>query len=400
MWLLFGAALLLVAVGVVFRLRSQPKPLPQQANTIPVPEKKKDKKAPKVDISASFKSKPKKEKETVENHNLLFTSINAHDGVINDFSLSSDCHVMLTVSADRTLRVWNWIDKHVHPVYTRISTQLEVGTACALSKDGTLAAVALPTYRNVQVYKVTLKDNAKEFFGTELVTDFKTGHKEPISSMIINPTHQFLLTASKGRDTSIKLFSPRTGTLLHQFDTNQISNNMACLSDDGRFLSVGTMLCDCRIWAVHASAKSGVFEGLEVCMSLKNHKKGVNCVSFWTSDLGSTDGAATASLDGNVRVWNLKVQYQIKEEPKLKSCFGLPDNLVPELVACAPGSSGVLAVSHGPSIFFFQNSGVLLERIDIAHKGGVTRLRWHSNGKVLASCGEDKHVKLWKSPVV
>jgi len=188
--------------------------------------------------------------------------------------------------------------------------------------------------------------------------------------------------------------------LMQQLDTKQISNNMACLSEDGRFLSVGAMLSDCRIWSVISSSKSAAFERVEVCMSLKNHKKGVNCVGFWTSDLGTTDGAATASIDGNVRYWNLKVQYQIKEEPKMKSCFTLPDSAVPELVACAPGSSGVLAVTNGSTIYFFKNTGVLLDQIDNAHRGGVFRLRWHSNGKVLASCGGDKHIKLWKSPVV
>lgn len=396
----------LVGAAVAYALL-QPKKQAQAPEAVEERPKKAPKKpAKKVDVTANLKkksSKPSKAKALTEEyvtpkHALFLTDVRGHSDDLNDFDWTQDGKGLLSVSSDRTIRVWNFQDKK-KPVYTRVNTKLDHASACAISRDGKIAVVALvEKHKMVQVFSIAPAQTKEGQPGVEMVLEFPSKHKDPIKNVLLSPLKTFIVTACEGQDTSIRIWSLRDGRLLHTLDTKQIMNKQTTLSGCGRFLAAGTMLSDVKIWKLSIS-QLGELEGVANVLALKKHSKGVPCLSFGTTEDGVTTRMATGSLDGGLRLWNVAVRYDVKEDARVV-WEESPSQGPPELVAVAPGNSGVVVVAIGPRLCFYGVHGKVLGVVELAHRGGVRRLRWLGNGKVLASSGEDKAIKLWKSPAV
>jgi WD40 repeat protein len=216
---------------------------------------------------------------------------------------------------------------------------------------------------------------------------------------MFSPSRSFVATSCVGQDTRIQLFSPRTGKLVHLLDSKQITNYATSLSPCGHFLACGAQLSDAKVWQI-AVGNDGALEKIALATTLKKHTKGVHALAFGANERGITDTMATATGDGLVRCWDVNIQWDRQEQPKEVATLQLA--ATPSCIALAPGSSGVLAVVVGADIYFYNmRTGALLETIEAAHRGEkVRRLHWNKNGKVLASLGDDKAIKLWKSPAL
>ncbi|TVU44239.1 hypothetical protein EJB05_03675 [Eragrostis curvula] len=195
--------------------------------------------------------------------------------------------------------------------------------------------------------------------------------------------------------TDIKIWHGKSGKELGTVDANQLKNNMADISPNGRFIAAAAFTADVKVWEIVYSKDSSVKEVNKV-MQLKGHK------------------IITASKDGSIRVWNINVRYHLDEDPKTLRVLQIPlhdsKGSVCQYDHMTVSPDGkILAVTSGSTLqWLCAETGAVLDTAEKAHEGDITGIAWAPrkipNGGVpafiLATSGIDKKVKLWLAPEV
>ncbi|KAG5565645.1 hypothetical protein RHGRI_001531 [Rhododendron griersonianum] len=112
--------------------------------------------------------------------------------------------------------------------------------------------------------------------------------------------------------TDIKIWHGKTGKTLGNVDTNQLKNNMATISPNGRFVAAAAFTADVKVWEIIYS-KDGAVKEVSKVMQLKGHKSAVT----WLCFSPNSEQIITASKDGTIRIWNINVQQVTSETPIL-----------------------------------------------------------------------------------
>ncbi|KAI4372709.1 hypothetical protein MLD38_010908 [Melastoma candidum] len=217
------------------------------------------------------------------------------------------------------------------------------------------------------------------------------------------------IIASCSEGTDIKLWHGKTGKILGDVDTNQLKNNMAAISPNGRFIAAAAFTADVKVWEI-VYTKDGSVKEVKKVMQLKGHKSAVT----WLCFTPNSDRVITASKDGSMRIWNINVRYHLDEDPKTIETFPIPlhDSKGATLHydrLCLSPDGRILAATHGSLLqWLCVETGKVLDTAEKAHDGDITGLCWtlssipigEGQGIVLATAGVDKKVKLWAAPVL
>ncbi|URE41107.1 WD domain, G-beta repeat [Musa troglodytarum] len=216
-----------------------------------------------------------------------------------------------------------------------------------------------------------------------------------------------IIIASCSEGTSIKLWHGKSGKELGTVDTNQLKNNMATLSPNGRFLAAAAFTADVKVWEIVYSKDGSVKEVLKV-MQLKGHKSAVTCLCF----THNSEQIITASKDGSLRVWNINVRYHLDEDPKTLKVLPIPlhdsKGAVSNYnhISISPDGKILATISGSTLQWLCAGTGSVLDTADKAHEGDVTGIAWApqsipvggARAMVLATAGANKKVKLWLAP--
>ncbi|KVH89179.1 WD40 repeat-containing protein [Cynara cardunculus var. scolymus] len=209
--------------------------------------------------------------------------------------------------------------------------------------------------------------------------------------------------------TDIILWHGKSGKMLGNVDTNQLKNNMATVSPNGRFIAAAAFTADVKVWEIVYSKDSSVKEVTKV-MQLKGHKSAVTWLCF-TPD---SERIITASKDGSIRVWNINVRYHLDEDPKTLKVLPIPlhdskgTTLQYDRLSISPDGK-ILAATHGSILQWLSaETGEVLETADKAHDGDITDIAWapkpipvgDKRVTILATSSVDKKVKLWAAPTL
>ncbi|XP_020678968.1 transducin beta-like protein 2 [Dendrobium catenatum] len=216
-----------------------------------------------------------------------------------------------------------------------------------------------------------------------------------------------MILASCSEGTDIKLWHGKSGKELATVDTNQLKNNMATISPNGRFLAAAAFTADVKVWEI-LYAKDGSVKEVSKVMQLKGHKSAVTCLCFTPN----SENIITASKDGTIRIWNINVRYHLDEDPKTLKVFKIPlkeakgTPLLYDHMSISPDGK-ILAVTSGPTLqWLCTETGEVLDTADKYHEGDITGIAWapqlipngNLQASVLASASTDKKVKLWLAP--
>ncbi|PPD91853.1 hypothetical protein GOBAR_DD11212 [Gossypium barbadense] len=187
------------------------------------------------------------------------------------------------------------------------------------------------------------------------------------------------IIASCSEGTDITLWHGRTGKVLGHVDTNQLKNNMATISPNGRFLAAAAFTADVKVWEIVYS-KDGSVKEVSKAMQLKGHKA---------------------------------FRYHLDEDPKTLKVFPIPlqdssgSTLHYDRLSLSPEGK-ILATTHGSTLqWLCMETGKVLDTAEKAHDGDITWISWspktiplNEQVVVLATASVDKKVKLWAAPSV
>ncbi|MBD1998674.1 serine/threonine protein kinase [Leptolyngbya sp. FACHB-541] len=280
--------------------------------------------------------------------------------------------------------------------------------ALAFSPDGqTLASVGQD--RNVRLWNPQL--------GQAKLT--LPGHLDFVSAVAFSPKGQFLISGSY--DCTIKQWDLKTGPKIRTFAGHSRAITTVAIHPDGQILASGSDDCTIKLWDLRT--------GKEI-RTLRGHVgwvNGVKAIAF------SPDGKILASVgyDYVVNLWEvdtgellltlkgfLEIVYALAFNPDRKTlaaCYadtiklwdlgtgGVLNTFSKE----ASGSAGIRSIAFSPDgSHLVSGSGkkVRIWQVETGkrlcdlegHTGNVTAIAFSSDGRMFASGGWDRKIKIWQ----
>ena len=288
------------------------------------------------------------------------SAFKAHDGAIEQMSLSGDGRLIVTSGKDAALKVWD-----VHSQAQRGTILLENGAATSLSvrnnraltshADGTIAVYDLDTQRRLYRFKRSEAGIwAAAFAGSE----------DRI--------------AAGGHDWAVTLWQTASESAPSGVLEGHESAVLALAADaSGRWLASGSADKTVRLWNLDTS------EGRR---TLRNHSDNVSALAF------APEGGvlAAGSLDGSIKLWSVttgRAQRTFNAHTsRVTSVAFSPDSF---LLASAAEDGTVRVRGLGRTRAYWSLGG--LDR-------RAKTLAFTNDGRTLVTGGEDGVVRFWPLP--
>ncbi|XP_061348605.1 uncharacterized protein LOC133293983 [Gastrolobium bilobum] len=416
--LLLGAIIAFVFFNTYFRkrqseVRSIANPDPNPISSKPPPPKKSHSKP-----HSSDKDQNKR------HHPLDLNTLKGHGDAVTGICFSPDGRNLATACADGVVRVFK-LDDASSKSFKFHRINLPAGshpTAVTFSDDASSMVVASNTLSGCSLYmygeeKPKTSENKPQ---TKLpLPDIKWEHHKVHDKKAILTLYgtsasygsadgsTIIVSCSEGTD--IILWHGKTGKNVGHVDTNQLKNNMAGISPNGRFIAAAAFTADVKVWEI-VYAKDGSVKEVSKAMQLKGHKSAVT----WLCFAPNSEQIITASKDGSIRIWNINVRYHLDEDPKTLKVFPIPlhdstgTTLHYDRLSISPDGK-FLAATHGSTLqWLCVETGRVLDTAEKAHDGDITCISWapktvpmgNEQVLVLATASSDKKVKLWASPSI
>ncbi|XP_058084456.1 uncharacterized protein LOC131232253 [Magnolia sinica] len=421
--ILVGGLLVLFIFADYFRRKRT------EVRSIAKPEPAVDRKAPKPPPSTSKKSHPRSHSQTADkdqikrHHPLDANTLKGHGDSVNAVCFSSDGRNLATACADGVVRVFK-LDDASSKSFKFLRVNLPAGchpTAIVFSEGASSLVVAAETLTGSSLYmygEATAKsDNEAKQQPKLPLPEIKWEHHKVHDKRniitLVGTTASYgsadgsTIICSCSEGTDIILWHGKSGKILGNVDTNQLKNNMATVSPNGRFLAAAAFTADVKVWEIIYSKDGSVKEILKA-MQLKGHKSAVT----WLCFTPNSEQIITGSKDGSIRVWNINVRYHLDEDPKTLKVFPIPlhdasgSTLHYDRLSISPDGK-ILAATHGSTLqWLCAETGKVLDTAEKSHEGDITGIAWAprtipmggSLATVLATAGADKKVKLWVAP--
>jgi WD40 repeat protein/tRNA A-37 threonylcarbamoyl transferase component Bud32 len=279
--------------------------------------------------------------------------------------------------------------------------------ALAFSPDGqTLASVGQD--RNVRLWNPQL--------GQAKLT--LPGHLDFVSAVTFSPDGQFLISGSY--DRTVKQWDLKTGPKIRTFTGHARAVTTIAVHPEGQILASGSDDCTVKLWDLHTGQKIRTLRGHVGWVN------GVKAIAF------SPDGKVLASAghDYLINLWQvdtgellltlkgfLEVIYALAFSPNgkmLAACYADTIKLwdlgtggvLRSFSQDAGGSDGTRAIAFSPEGILANGSGkeVRLWQVESGerlcnlsgHTGNVTAIAFSPDGKMLATGGWDRMIKIWE----
>eukprot|EP00300_Choanocystis_sp_HF-7_P014701 c1877_g1_i1.p1 GENE.c1877_g1_i1~~c1877_g1_i1.p1 ORF type:complete len:413 (+),score=97.33 c1877_g1_i1:50-1240(+) len=387
-----GATVFALVIGVLFAVRIL-KPSSSKHTSNKSQPAEKDKKPEPEPTAPQPKPQQQKvdKKALARHHHLQLCVAKGHIGRVNDGYIGSNGKLLCSISEDRTIRLFAVAHlTHAPQKYIRINTEDETPTACAIDHENRFACVATQLSRSLRIYAFDSKGH------TSLFSSFPTQHQEEIT-MVRFFDSRTVFSFSRGLDTPV-LVHGIDGTLKQSIKPNQMVNHALSFitTPAGRCMfSVAAGTSEARIWMVALSDKVPGYTKADKVMLMSAHKGSVLGVAL--SEDG--DNAVTCGKDKTIKYWNIRVRFELSEDPKVLVSRDLDET--PLKVALAPNKQ-LVAVAFDSGIRLLSiPSFELIDVIPNDLGGAVKQFMWSPDSKLLICVPiNEKNLRIFRNPLL
>jgi len=200
-------------------------------------------------------------------------------------------------------------------------------------------------------------------------------HTDNVTSIALSPDG--LIIASGSYDGTIRLWNFKTGQVVQQLPTKEMSLSTVSFSPDGQYLAYAYADYDdssIYIWNLNKNCQQCI---------LKGHRTTVRSISY------SRDGITviTASDDGTIRIWDVRkgrCSKILRDDGKfVRSAVYSPDE---RYIASTSCDSAIR--------IWDADKGVLIRKLE-GHMDVATNVVFSDDGSMLASTSEDYTIRVW-----
>lgn len=324
--------------------------------------------------------------------------LDGHASGVGAVNWSPDSRQVATASRDCTARVWDAVTGDTVTVLTEFT---DIVRDVAWSPDGSSLAVCsrdrrillfdtaswrqtaeLSGHRN-EIYRLVWSPDGTRLLSasydrTCLVWNVETGHPERVLERSKNRAAPVSWTQDGtflvSGEERIKVLDSGTGQLRRLFpEPNELITDLRC-SPRGDSFAVSS-----RGPAVHIRALDHGGELARLC----GHTDRVQALA-WSP---GGDRIATSAEDGTARIWTLGTH-----STELRQ---MGDHPAPVIGVDTSPDGGHVAGGSGHEVrIWHTDTGGFVTTLT-GHTAGVNGLRWHPDGRRLASCADDNTVRIW-----
>ncbi|MBD2690542.1 eIF2A-related protein [Anabaena catenula] len=204
------------------------------------------------------------------------TKFQAHKDIINALTFSPDHKILVTASADKSIKIWNSQNYQLLKTITGHENRV---TSISISPDNQML-VSGSADKTVKLWRLTDGKLLKTF----------TGHTDEVTSVDFSPDSQII--ASSSFDNTVKIWRIN-GTLVRDLTGHGLAISSIKFSPDGKIIASASWDNNIKLWNVNTG---------KLIHTLTGHNDGVTSLSF------TTDGQilASGSADHTIKLWNVK----------------------------------------------------------------------------------------------
>ncbi len=211
----------------------------------------------------------------------LIHSLSGHESKIRQIQYSRDGKVLASVSADKTIKIW---DTESGEVISNLEVPELGANSITFSQDRNFL-IAGNEDKTIQIWD--LANNS--------VMSTLEGHSDRVKTVIISPNNKFI--ASAGDDKTIKIWNIQ-GKLLQTIGAHNLAINSLQFTKNGKILASASSDNTIKLWQVKSSGKINP-KPLQI---LSGHQNGITSLAF------SKNGKLLISGGGDrtIKLWQTK----------------------------------------------------------------------------------------------
>lgn len=287
--------------------------------------------------------------------------LTGHSKAVNSVAVSPDGQVIISGSADGTIKVW---DSQTGALKQTIDEPGDEVVSVAFSGDGKLAAAGL---------------SGSGGKGTAIIFDSSSGKlgevrqrlpENNVNTVAISPDGQTI--AIGNISGTLKLWDTVSGTLMQRLEGQDVQTISVAFSPDGKSLVGGGYGTTVKVWDV----ETGVLK-----QTLSGHSNQITAVAF------SPDGKtiASGSFDYMVRLWDA-------ESGALKQTLTGADFMVKTVVFSPDGR--LVAAGANQNLLVWETQTGVLKQTRRRENSFINSIAYSPDGQVIVSGSMDGTVQI------
>ena len=336
-----------------------------------------------------------------------------HEAPVSGVAFSPDGRRLASLGVNGTVKIWDVASGRETLSWRESPNEL---ANPAFSPDGQYLAV--PSSREIHIRNVTDGRLARAL----------RGHGDGVNTVAFSPDGRRL--ASTSADNTAKLWDPDTGREILTFRGHTDVVQDIAFSPDGCYLATASFDQTIKIW--EATGSSDVSSLLRTVCILRDGNPTCQLTNRFIAYHPDGWRFAAGYDDGAVRLWDLGTGreagvFRIHDLPIHASAFSPDGSLLTagdhngdlkvwdvatsrELWACRGGSApgpGVPAISPdnrwlifagwNPAVLTVHDGRTGTPLKELRHAGDLLCVDFSPDGRLLASCGTSRSVKVWKT---
>lgn len=299
------------------------------------------------------------EVKVIEDNNIAIAQIlEGHTSFVNDLAISPDSRLLMSASADKTIKVWQLDTGELLQTLTGSTSFIN---ALAITFDGNFL-IGASADKTIRIWDLE----------TGELTNILEGHTSFVDIIVLSPDGQILV--STGADKTIRIWKLETGEMLHVLEGHSGFVNALAISSDGETLVSGSADASLKVWNLKTGKK---------LHSLTGHSSFINAIAI--SPNGKT--LASGGADKTIKIWDLQTGEKIET---LEGHTGFINDL-----AISPDGEILVSASADTSLRIWQLKTGDEKFVFNNHANYVNRVEISQDGTTATSSSADKTIKFW-----
>ncbi len=284
-------------------------------------------------------------------------NLTGHGGRLYGIRFSPDGTTVVTASADRTARIWDFPSGKLKSTLRGHSGNVFTAEFSPNSRrvvtgggDGTARIWQAGSGNQLQLLQ---------------------GHGKPVLSAAFSPDGSRVATGSD--DGTVKIWDASNGKELKSITVAELGVYSVAFHPQGRLLAVGSTNGGLSIWRVNSGEKVREFSG---------HTRAVSSVEFTHTG----QRLVSASVDNTAKVWN-------SDNGRLIQNFGGQSF---HAAAFSPNGKFIVTGSDGRAVIWIAGEGTRIMGVRHSSGDAVRSVDFHPSGRYVALAGEDGTARIWE----